>query len=135
MSKVYNFQEIENKWQKKWAEAGLFEVSNDLGDRKKQYVLAMFPYPSSDGLHVGHVVGYAAADIYARFMRMKGYSVLHPMGWDAFGLPAENFAIKKNKHPRETTQTNIANFRRQLESLDSSDVVSTHTSQTSLEPL
>jgi len=116
MSKVYNFQEIEKKWQKKWAEAGLFEVDGTEGD-KKQYILVMFPYPSSDGLHVGHVEGYVAADIYARYLRMKGYSVLHPMGWDAFGLPAENYAIKKNVHPRVTTHANIANFRRQLESL------------------
>ena len=79
MSKVYNFQEIEKKWQKKWAEAGLFEVDGTEGD-KKQYILVMFPYPSSDGLHVGHVEGYVAADIYARYLRMKGYSVLHPMG-------------------------------------------------------
>ena len=117
MSKEYNFQEIEKKWQKKWAEAGLFEVGSNLGSKKKQYVLVMFPYPSSEGLHVGHVEGYTAADIYARYLRMKGYSVLHPMGWDAFGLPAENYAIKKNVHPRKTTHGNIANFRRQLESL------------------
>jgi leucyl-tRNA synthetase len=117
MNREYNFQEIEKKWQQQWAETSIFEVGDDLKGQEKQYVLVMFPYPSSDGLHVGHVEGYTAADIYARFLRMNGKIVLHPMGWDAFGLPAENYAIKKDKHPRETTEANINNFRRQIKSL------------------
>lgn len=112
----YNPSKIEPKWQKRWEENKLNEaVDND--KRPKFYCLDMFPYPSGDGLHVGHVVGYTASDIYSRYMRMNGYNVLHPMGWDAFGLPAENYAIKKGIHPQETTNANIKKFRKQLKSI------------------
>ena len=109
-------QNIESKWQKYWQEQGLFK-SSDSTDQPKFYVLDMFPYPSGDGLHVGHVEGYTATDIVARYQRLRGFNVLHPMGWDAFGLPAEQFAIKTGTHPRETTTNNVARFKRQLQSL------------------
>ncbi len=108
--------EIEPKWQRRWEEEKTFAAVRHEG-RPKLYVLDMFPYPSGSGLHVGHPEGYTATDILARFKRMRGYDVLHPMGWDAFGLPAEQYAIQTGTHPRETTQKNIETFRRQLKSL------------------
>ena len=118
MSK-YPFTDIEKKWQKYWQDHDTFHVTEDTSyprDRRL-YVLDMFPYPSGAGLHVGHPEGYTATDIYSRFYRMRGYNVLHPMGFDSFGLPAENYAIKTGTHPRETTRKNIANFTRQIKSL------------------
>ena len=109
----YNFQEIERKWQKFWEENKTFKAEID-HSRPKYYVLDMFPYPSSEGLHVGHPEGYTATDIIARYRRMKGFNVLHPMGWDSFGLPAEQYAVKTGIHPRITTQQSIDNFKRQL---------------------
>ena len=114
--KHYDHKTIEAKWQAYWDEHGLFEAS-EKGEGEKQYILDMFPYPSSAGLHVGHPEGYTATDIVSRFERMRGKQVLHPMGWDAFGLPAENFAIKQGVHPQETTWSNIENFKRQIKSL------------------
>ncbi len=112
----YNFSDIEAKWQKYWDENQTFRTLEDTS-RPKYYVLDMFPYPSGAGLHVGHPEGYTATDIMARFKRMKGFNVLHPMGWDSFGLPAENHAIKTGTHPDVTTQENIKTFKRQLKSL------------------
>ncbi|MBI2024904.1 MAG: leucine--tRNA ligase [Candidatus Harrisonbacteria bacterium] len=121
----YDFKKIEKKWQKIWAKnkyklwaasAPLRGASASQG-RRKFYVLDMFPYPSGDGLHVGHVEGYTASDIMARFLRMNGHNVLHPMGWDAFGLPAENYAIKKKIHPSIVVKNNIKRFKNQLNSL------------------
>lgn len=112
----YDHTRIEKKWQKKWLETEAFK-SEDTSSKQKHYVLDMFPYPSGLGLHTGHVEGYTATDIYARFKRMQGFEVLHPMGWDAFGLPAENYAIKTKTPPQETTDTAIGNFRRQIQSL------------------
>lgn len=112
----YNFTEIEQKWQKFWEENKTFEATEDYS-KPKYYVLDFFPYPSSDGLHVGHPEGYTATDIIARYKRMKGFNVLHPMGWDSFGLPAEQFAIKTGIHPRITTQKSIDNFKRQLKAI------------------
>ena len=116
---TYNFSAIEEKWQKFWADHETFKVANDPEDlqRPKYYVLDMFPYPSGAGLHVGHPKGYTATDIMARYKRMKGFNVLHPMGWDSFGLPAENYAIKTGAHPHDITEKNIKVFRRQLQSL------------------
>ena len=120
--KPYPHDRIEPKWQAVWAERGTFRTPNP-GDadfdpaKPKFYVLDMFPYPSGSGLHVGHPEGYTATDIIARFRRMRGFNVLHPMGWDAFGLPAEQHAIKTGEHPRVNTAQNIANFKRQLNSL------------------
>lgn len=113
---MYPHKDIEKKWQEYWSKNQTFQTGN-ASEKKKHYILDMFPYPSADGLHVGHPEGYTATDIYSRYMRMKGYNVLHPMGWDAFGLPAENFAIKKGIHPQETTQKSIDNFRKQVQSL------------------
>lgn len=110
--KNYNPQEIEAKWQKKWAETGLHK---NYSRTKKFYALDMFPYPSGAGLHVGHPKGYIATDVVSRFKMLSGYSVLHPMGWDAFGLPAENYAIKNKVHPRKAVQENVATFKKQLE--------------------
>lgn len=115
MSK-YDPQNIEPKWQKYWEKHKTFEASED-SQKEKFYVLDMFPYPSGAGLHVGHPEGYTATDIVARFERMRGKEVLHPMGWDAFGLPAENYALKTGTHPRITTAKNIENFIRQIKSL------------------
>ena len=112
----YNFAEIEPKWQKFWDEHNTFKTTLDT-TKPKYYVLDMFPYPSGAGLHVGHPEGYTATDIMARFKRMKGFNVLHPMGWDSFGLPAENHAMKTGVHPNITTQENIKTFKRQLKSL------------------
>ncbi len=118
MSK-YPFDVIEPKWQKYWEENGTFRTVEDesVPKEKRAYILDMFPYPSGAGLHVGHPEGYTATDIYSRYLRMKGYNVLHPMGFDSFGLPAENYAIKTGTHPYVTTQRNIENFRRQIKSL------------------
>lgn len=115
-SSEYNFSEIEKRWQKFWAEEKTFRAVNK-SDKPKFYVLDMFPYPSGAGLHIGHPEGYTGSDILARYKRAKGFNVLHPMGWDAFGLPAEQFAIKTGKHPRGQTLANIDNFRRQLQML------------------
>jgi leucyl-tRNA synthetase len=112
----YKPNEIEPKWQTKWREAKLHKTVFD-PEKPKYYALDMFPYPSGTGLHVGHCEGYTATDIITRFKRMQGYNVLHPMGWDAFGLPAENYAIKTGIHPRITTESSIANFRRQIDSV------------------
>lgn len=112
----YNFSEIEKKWQSFWDENKTFKVSKD-ESKPKYYVLDMFPYPSGAGLHVGHPEGYTATDIMARYKRAKGFNVLHPMGWDSFGLPAENYAIKTGTHPQVTTEKNIATFKRQLKML------------------
>jgi leucyl-tRNA synthetase len=113
----YPFAEIEARWQRYWMENGVFATDPRDQARPRFYVLDMFPYPSGDGLHVGHPEGYTATDIIARHKRHNGFNVLHPMGWDAFGLPAEQYAMKTNIHPRVTTERNIANFRRQLQSL------------------
>lgn len=112
----YNPQSIEPKWQRYWEENKSFQTRFETS-KPKFYVLDMFPYPSGSGLHVGHPEGYTATDIVSRYKRMKGFNVLHPMGWDAFGLPAENYALKTGTHPRITTEKNIATFRKQLKSL------------------
>lgn len=112
----YNHKKIEAKWQKYWLENKTFKAEYD-PSKPKYYVLDMFPYPSGSGLHVGHVEGYTATDIVARYKRQKGFNVLHPMGWDSFGLPAEQYAIRTGTHPRISTQSNIENFRRQLQLL------------------
>jgi leucyl-tRNA synthetase len=113
----YNFAEIEKRWQDYWEEQKTFKTYDDFSNPKKFYVLDMFPYPSGSGLHVGHPEGYTATDIVARYKRMKGFNVLHPMGWDAFGLPAEQYAIETGTQPSITTQKNCDNFRRQIKSL------------------
>ena len=112
----YNFAEIEKKWQQKWKESGIYHVEIDK-NRPKFYVLDMFPYPSGAGLHVGHPLGYIASDIYSRYKRLKGFNVLHPMGYDAFGLPAEQYAIQTGQHPAITTENNIARYREQLDKI------------------
>tara|TARA_R110000796_G_scaffold250788_4_gene380668 strand:+ start:19394 stop:22489 length:3096 start_codon:yes stop_codon:yes gene_type:complete len=112
----YNFTEIEAKWQKYWAENQTFKAVNN-SEKEKFYVLDMFPYPSGAGLHVGHPLGYIASDIYARYKRHKGFNVLHPMGYDSFGLPAEQYAIQTGQHPAITTETNIARYREQLDKI------------------
>ncbi len=112
----YNFKDIEKRWQDYWEENKTFRTEDDYS-KPKFYVLDMFPYPSGSGLHVGHPEGYTATDIVARYKRMKGFNVLHPMGWDAFGLPAEQYAIETGTHPSVTTQKNCENFRRQIKAL------------------
>jgi len=112
----YNPQEIEARWQKRWADEKTFRAQ-DGGDRPKYYVLDMFPYPSGAGLHVGHPLGYIASDIVSRYKRLKGFNVLHPMGYDSFGLPAEQYAIQTGQHPAKTTEQNIATYRRQMDSI------------------
>lgn len=112
----YNHKEIEKKWQNYWADNKTFKTSDNL-DQKKFYALDMFPYPSGAGLHVGHPEGYTATDIVSRYKRMQGYNVLHPMGWDAFGLPAEQYALDTGNDPREFTQQNIQTFKRQIQEL------------------
>ena len=112
----YNFREIEKKWQHYWAKNQTFKANNN-SDLPKYYVLDMFPYPSGAGLHVGHPLGYIASDIYARYKRHKGYNVLHPQGYDSFGLPAEQYAIQTGQHPRKTTEANIKTYRRQLDQI------------------
>src|SRR5678809_180035 len=112
---AYPFKEIEAKWQAHWESQATFRVPEKVDtSRPKYYVLDMFPYPSGDGLHVGHPEGYTATDIVARYKRMRGFNVLHPMGWDAFGLPAEQYAIKTGQHPAITTRENVAKFKSQL---------------------
>ncbi|MEY4372560.1 MAG: Leucine-tRNA ligase, partial [Actinomycetota bacterium] len=117
---------IETQWQDRWEAERTFEAPNPAGpladaarlaDRPKLFVLDMFPYPSGSGLHVGHPLGYIGTDVFGRFRRMKGYNVLHSIGYDAFGLPAEQYAIQTGTHPRVTTENNIANMRRQLRRL------------------
>ena len=112
----YTFREIEKKWQRIWNETQAYKVSNDTS-KPKCYVLDMFPYPSGAGLHVGHPLGYIASDIYARYKRLKGYNVLHPMGFDSFGLPAEQYAIETGQHPAVTTEKNIARYKEQLNNI------------------
>jgi leucyl-tRNA synthetase len=112
----YNFNDIERKWQKYWDENKIFKAVIDRS-KPKYYCCDFFPYPSSDGLHVGTIEGYTASDIMARYKRMKGFNVLHPIGWDAFGLPAEQYAIKTGIHPKITTQKSMLNFKRQLKSI------------------
>ncbi len=112
----YNFRDIEKKWQKSWAVNKTYKTV-EKADRKKFYVLNMFPYPSGAGLHVGHPLGYIASDIYARFKRLRGYNVLNPMGYDAYGLPAEQYAIQTGQHPETTTNQNIARYREQLDKI------------------
>ncbi|MBI4133798.1 MAG: class I tRNA ligase family protein, partial [Candidatus Terrybacteria bacterium] len=112
----YDPKIIEPKWQKYWEERAMHRAE-DFSERPKRYILDMFPYPSGEGLHVGHVEGYTATDILARYARMRGFNVLHPMGWDAFGLPAENAAIKEGIHPRILVQRNVERFREQIRRL------------------
>ena len=112
----YNFLEIEKKWQNYWLENKVFKAS-DNSHKPKYYVLDMFPYPSGTGLHVGHPLGYIASDIISRFKRNKGFNVLHPMGFDSFGLPAEQYAVKTGQHPKTTTEKNIVRFKDQLDNL------------------
>ncbi len=113
----YSHKTIEAKWQKYWSENSTFKSDEESSIKPKYYVLDMFPYPSGAGLHVGHALGYVATDIVARYKRMKGFNVLHPMGWDAFGLPAEQYAIKTGTHPKITTQENVKNFKNQINKL------------------
>jgi len=110
---MYDHQNIEKKWQERWLAANLYKVSEN-PDKPKYYILDMFPYPSGVGLHVGHPKGYIATDILARAKILQGFNVLHPMGFDAFGLPAENYAISKKVHPKIATEENVLNFKRQL---------------------
>ena len=112
----YDFNAIEKKWQKYWSDQGTFQAKNN-SDKPKYYVLDMFPYPSGAGLHVGHPLGYIASDIYARYKRHQGFNVLHPQGYDSFGLPAEQYAIQTGQHPAITTETNIARYREQLDKI------------------
>ena len=112
---AYNHQEIDSKWQKKWADAKTFCVEID-HTKPKYYALDMFPYPSGSGLHVGHLASYTPTDIIARYKRAQGFNVLHPMGYDAFGLPAEQYAIQTGVHPDVTTKKAITSFRRVLQS-------------------
>ena len=112
----YNFREIEKKWQKRWVEEKTYQVTED-DSKQKFYVLNMFPYPSGAGLHVGHPLGYIASDIYARYKRLQGFNVLNPMGYDAYGLPAEQYAIQTGQHPAITTVNNIDRYREQLDKI------------------
>ena len=112
----YDHLKIEAKWQNHWSKNNTFKAEID-HEKEKLYVLDMFPYPSGSGLHVGHPLGYTATDIYCRYKRLQGFNVLHPMGWDAFGLPAEQYAIKTGTHPKSTTEENIKNFKRQIRML------------------
>ncbi|MBN1456503.1 MAG: class I tRNA ligase family protein, partial [Sedimentisphaerales bacterium] len=113
----YRFNEIEKNWQEYWESNKTFKVTEADKSKPKYYVLDMFPYPSGQGLHVGHPEGYTASDIVSRYKRMNGFNVLHPIGWDAFGLPAEQYAVQTGTHPAQTTQQNIDNMRRQIKSL------------------
>lgn len=112
----YNFKDIEKKWQDDWKASNTYSISNN-SSKPKYYVLDMFPYPSGAGLHVGHPLGYIASDIYSRYKRLKGFNVLHPMGFDSFGLPAEQYAIETGKHPADTTHKNIDTFKKQLDKI------------------
>ena len=117
-SVAYPFTDVEGKWQRFWAEEKTFKTPREIDTSKpKFYALDMFPYPSGAGLHVGHPEGYTATDIISRYKRMTGHNVLHPMGWDAFGLPAEQYAIETGTHPSATTKQNVKRFREQLQSL------------------
>ena len=109
--KMYNHKVVEKKWQAYWEQNKTFKTDTSDFTKPKYYVLDMFPYPSGEGLHVGHPEGYTATDIVARYKRMNGYNVLHPMGYDAFGLPAEQFALKTGNHPKEFTYKNVDNFK------------------------
>src|SRR5210317_2187268 len=116
----YEPAEIEPKWQRAWEEGKVFEIPHDveeLADKPKYYILDMFPYPSGAGLHVGHPEGYTATDVLARLKRAQGFNVLHPMGWDAFGLPAERAAVREGLHPADITKRNVDTFRRQIKRL------------------
>src|SRR5690606_25214155 len=110
------FKEIEKKWRTDWEKFKIYKVDIDY-NKQKYYVLDMFPYPSGAGLHVGHPLGYIASDIYARYKKLQGFNVLHPMGFDAFGLPAEQYAIQTGQHPAITTEKNISRYREQLDLL------------------
>lgn len=112
----YDFKKIENKWQNYWNNNKIFKTSYNF-NKKKFYCLDMFPYPSSSGLHIGHIEGYTASDIVNRFKRMQGYNVLHPFGWDSFGLPSEQYALKTGKNPKYFTYENINNFKKQIKML------------------
>ncbi len=112
----YSPRDFEKKWNRQWKESGLYKVSNE-SEKPKYYVLDMFPYPSGAGLHVGHPLGYIASDIYSRYKRLKGFNVLHPMGYDAFGLPAEQYAIQTGVHPADSTETNIKRYREQMDNI------------------
>ena len=112
----WNSKNVENKWKYEWNESGLYKVETD-PSKPKFYVLDMFPYPSGAGLHVGHPLGYIASDIYTRYKRLNGFNVLHPMGYDSFGLPAEQYAIQTGVHPASSTAENISQFRKQLDNL------------------
>src|SRR4051812_48292733 len=112
----YNFQESEKKWQKFWEEKQIFKAEVDK-TKPKYYALDMFPYPSGAGLHVGHPLGYIATDIVSRYKRIKGFNVLHPMGFDSFGLPAEQYAVQTGQHPAITTEKNITRYKEQLKNL------------------
>ena len=116
MAREYNFREIEKKWHQKWVANHTYQVTEDTS-KKKFYVLNMFPYPSGAGLHVGHPLGYIASDIYARYKRLQGYNVLNPMGYDSYGLPAEQYAIQTGQHPEKTTFQNIDRYREQLDKI------------------
>ncbi len=111
----YNFPEIEKKWQDHWASNKTFK--SEINDKPKYYIMDMFPYPSGSGLHVGHPLGYIASDIISRYKKLEGFNVLHPMGFDSFGLPAEQYAIKTGQHPKKTTEENIQRFKEQLNTL------------------
>ncbi|HNW55887.1 MAG TPA: class I tRNA ligase family protein, partial [bacterium] len=113
MSEKYQHQEFESRWEKAFQESNLYQT-NSSSTKPKFYVLDMFPYPSGVGLHVGHPKGYIATDIISRYQRMQGFEVLHPMGWDAFGLPAENYALKNKVNPSISTAANVANYKHQL---------------------
>ena len=113
---AYNFNDIEQKWQKRWKENNTYRVDEN-SNKEKFYVLNMFPYPSGAGLHVGHPLGYIASDIFARFKRLQGFNVLNPMGYDAYGLPAEQYAIQTGQHPAITTEQNINRYREQLDKI------------------
>ena len=115
----YRPQCFEAKWQNIWEETGIYQAVQN-NDRPKYYCLDFFPYPSGEGLHVGHCRNYIPTDLLSRFMRMRGYNVLHPMGWDAFGEPAEQFAVSHNIHPRQSTDMNTANYRRQMKLIGAS---------------
>ena len=112
---MYNHKAIEKKWREKWAENSVNPRVDDNGNKKqKYYCLDMFPYPSGNGLHVGHWRGYVISDVWSRYKLQQGYYIVHPMGWDAFGLPAENYAIKMGVHPAKSTAENVANIKRQI---------------------
>ena len=113
---VYDFNNIEKKWQARWAKNKMFKADS-YSKKPKYYILDMFPYPSGSGLHVGHPLGYIASDIFSRYKRHKGFNVLHPQGYDSFGLPAEQYAIQTGQHPAKTTQENINRYRQQLDQM------------------